>query len=220
MASAAWAGFPTIMDWLGRTGTAGRESAMKTLTALALSGLMLFAGLAFGQSLIGEWQVIKAFCEGSKEIHDYSGMNNRRIFDNATEITIWDRSNMDKMFNTKDCALHYKANYSMISDNQYKVGPFLEMSSPNCLSVAKHMNNMIEYAPSYIENGNDEQFGTTKSTRERMARLVASLQKIKEGNASPTSFKVSDDNQHLWTFSRGGNRCPNARLVFQHKRIK
>ena len=192
---------------------------MKTLTAIAAS-MMLITGPAFGQTLIGEWQPTKAFCEDGKKVHDYSRTNNRRIFDNATEITIYDRSNMDKMFNTKDCALHYKVNYSMISDNQYKIGPFLEMSSPNCPNLAKHMNNMIKYTPSYIENGNDEQFGTTQATRKRMANLVTFLQKIKGGDASPTSFKISDDNQHLWTFNPESSRCPNARLVFQHKRIK
>lgn len=149
---------------------------MKTLTAIA-TAMMLFSVPAFGQSLIGEWSLVKVFCEGGKEF--MVAQNTRRIYDDASTTSVNPRPSADKLLKTKGCALHIKTNYSMISDNQYRVGPFLEMSSPNCPSVAKHMNSVIKYAPSYIENENDEQFGTTKVVRERMARLVASLQKNK-----------------------------------------
>ncbi len=220
MASAAWAGFPATTNQPGRTGTAKGRGNMKTLAAIALSGLMLIAVPAFGQTLIGEWQPMKTFCEDGKALEDFSGRNDRRIFDNASTTTINYKPDMDKVLNTKGCALHYKTNYSMISDNQYKVGPFLEMSSPICPIAAKHMNDIIKYTPSYIKNGNDKQFGTTQATRERVARVIAHLQKIKEGSMAPVSFKVSDDNQHLWIFYSENSHCRNARLVFQHKRIK
>lgn len=78
---------------------------MKTLAAIA-TALLLIAGPAFSQTLIGEWQLVKSFCEGGKVLEDFSGRNDRRIFDNASTNRITDLSQINEQWRIKDCALH------------------------------------------------------------------------------------------------------------------
>ena len=184
---------------------------MKTLTAIA-AALMLIVGPAFGQTLIGEWQVVKSFCEDGKELRDWSREDNRTTFDKASVTKVIMLPKVDEKHKMKDCALHTKTNYS-IDGNQYKKGPFLEISSPKCPAVAIEIRELMKYTTSHLK----ENFSQT------IFRLITHFQKLKEGNASPVSFKISDDNQHLWTFASveaSKDACSGARYGQQYKRIK
>ncbi len=106
-----------------------------TFGALALCGIaFVLSSNAVGQTLIGEWQLVKTFCEGGKVLGDWSKTNNRLIFDKLSATRIIDRSNMDEQYKTRDCALRIKTNYSITGD-QYEVGTFLELTSPKCPSL-------------------------------------------------------------------------------------
>ena len=184
---------------------------MKTLQAAILAAMMLIAGPAFGQTLIGEWHLVKSFCEGGRVLSDWSKSNHRRIFDDVSKTMITDMSHMDDQFKTKNCALNVKMNYS-ITGNQYKVGPFLEVSSPKCPIASKTTRQLMKYLPSHLK----EQYGGNT------VRMITNLQRIKEGNAPPISFKISNDNQKLWTFLPVGEdeSCLDTRYAHHYKRIR
>ena len=185
---------------------------MKTLTAIA-AALTLFAGQAFGQTLIGEWQAVKSFCEDGKELRDWSREDNRTIFDKASATQIIDMSHMDDQHKTKDCALHIKSNYT-ITQNQFKLGPFLEIFSPKCLKFSKELQYFVKYSIGTLKENYD--------LGEGAIFMIKYLQEIKEGRAPPKSFKVSDDNQQLWIFRPAGEvtECPGARYGLQYKRVR
>lgn len=73
---------------------------MKTIFgAFALYGIAFaLSGNAAGQTLIGEWQLVKTFCEGGEVLGDWSKTNNRLIFDKVSATRIIDRSNMYEQY--------------------------------------------------------------------------------------------------------------------------
>ena len=186
------------------------------LGALALCGMVFAASAnASGQTLIGEWHRVKISCEGGKVLGDLRNNNSRRIFDKASTTMILDRSDLDETFETTNCALHIKTNYQM-SGNQYTVGPFLELSSPNCPSISAHLLGLMKYNQSQIK----EKMGKHGETA---AQTIGSFQRLKEGKAKPVEFAISNDNQQLRTFAledKNDRLCPDSRYATHYERIK
>ena len=188
---------------------------MKTIFgALALCGMAFaLSGNATGQTLIGEWQLAKTFCEGGKVLHDLPNTNIRRIFDKIIATEIRSSSAMDKAFKAKNCALHIKASYSIAGD-EYKLGPFLELESPNCPSMSAHMISMMRFSASYLI----EKYGKDRASG--IINFNTFAQRIKDGTLRPVKFKISDDNRELRTFMSHDKDCPNTLYVKQYDRIK
>ncbi len=187
------------------------------LRRLALCGIaFVLSGNAAGQTLIGEWQLVKTFCEGGKVLGDWPKTNNRRIFDKISTTQIIDRSNMDEQYKTRDCALRIKTNYSITGD-QYEVDHFLELTSPKCPRLSRGMQEIMKFSQSYLK----ENYGDTAYT-ERAIKFSATMQGIKEGTYLPTSYKISNDNRQLRIFRPVGEavECPRSRLVGQYDRVE
>ncbi len=191
---------------------------MKTIFgALALCGIaFVLSGNAAGQTLIGEWQPVKAFCEGGKVLSNSFRTNDREIFNKVSKTRIMDIATEE----TNNCALHIKTNLSII-ENQYKIGPFLELTSPNCPKVSKWLQKLMKYSKSHLKN--NENLGSTNNARKSMIRLIEGMQRVKEGNSPTVEFKVSDDNRRLWTFSsieESKDICHGSRFGREYKWIE
>ncbi len=191
---------------------------MKTIFgALALCGIAFaLSGNAAAQTIIGEWQPVKTFCEGSKVLSNSFRTNDREIFNKVSKTRIMDIATEE----TNNCALHIKTNLSII-ENQYKTGPFLELTSPNCPKVSKWLQKLMKYSKSHLKN--NENLGSTNNARKSMIRLIEGMQRVKEGNSPTVEFKINDDNRRLWTFSsieESKDICHGSRFGREYKRIE
>lgn len=186
-----------------------------TLSALVLCIMALtLSGNAAGQTLIGEWKTVKSFCEGGRVLVDFQKRNNnrRRIFDKVSTTLIDDFSHMDEQLKTNNCALHTKTNYS-ITNNQYKLGPFLELTSPNCPRLSAQFIRLMRFSDYFLR----EKYGNDLA--QKMIDYNALMRGIKEESHPSLGFKISDDNQKLWTFT-SNDLCPGSRYTAEYKRIE
>lgn len=194
---------------------------MKTIFgALALCGMTFaLSGNAAGQTLIGEWQLVKTFCEGGEVLVNLSekNINLRRIFDKVSTTQILNMPEIDEEYQTKDCALHVKTNYSM-DGNQYTMGPFLELTSPHCPDVTRSLQEIMKYSISHLK----EKYGGSERGIKFAIRLQTLTQRLKNGKFPSVEYKINDDNRQLWTFLPAGenDQCSELRSGSQYKRIK
>ena len=193
---------------------------MKTIfAAFALCGMAFaLSGNAAGQTIIGKWDTVKTFCEGGKALFDFSTINEfrRRVFDKVSTTLIESRPTWDAEHKTDGCALHTKTNYSIIN-NQFKLGPFLELTSPNCPRLSAMFISLMRFSDYFLK----EKYGNDLA--KKMIHFGALVRSIKEGTAPPVEFKISDDNQKLWTFAsteESKDLCRGSRYVAEYKRIE
>lgn len=142
--------------------------------------------------------------------------NDREVFNEVSKTRIMDIATEE----TNNCALHIKTNL-LIIENQYKIGPFLELTSSNCPKVSKWLQKLMKYSKSHLNN--NENLGSTNNARKSAIRLIEGMQRIKEGNSPTVEFKISDDNQRLWTFSsieESKDICHGSRFGREYTRIE
>lgn len=170
-----------------------------TLWALLISSTSAIADSA----LPGKWKQTDIFCEGSESLMKPTKIQMVINKTSMTKIT-----DLSRAMGITNCLLLTSTNYSIIND-QFTIGPFLELTSPNCPKVSQYLRQEIKMMEAGYVN---------KDTPTEMVNFLNLVKLIKEGK-STKEYKISDDHQILRTYGHTKD-CPEGiRLVYEYERM-